>query len=159
MTEYNSPRAANNSPLAWLVLLCRLGVGLIFLYASRDKLIHPDAFAEVVYNYRLVPLLFLHPFALFLPALEATIGAALVIGVLRRGAALLASLLTVIFIGAITIALFRGLDISCGCFHTDGGNGVGISLLLRDLLLLAACLVALLSPHLGWGLADLRRRS
>ena len=159
MTEHASPRAANNSPLAWLVLLCRLGVGLIFLYASWHKLIHPDAFAQAVYNYRLVPLPLLHPFALFLPALEATIGAALVIGVLRRGAALLASLLTMIFIVAITIALLRGLDISCGCFHTDGGQGVGLSLLLRDLLLLATCLFALLSPHLGWGLADLRRRS
>jgi len=61
---------------------------------------------------------------------------------------------------AVGSALARNLDISCGCFHTDGGASVGLSLLLRDLALLAACVLLLLwrrSGGLGWGF--LQRRS
>jgi hypothetical protein len=52
---------------------------------------------------------------------------------------------------AIATALVRGLDISCGCFNTDGGHGVGLDLLWRDLLLLLACLPPLLASRGGPG--------
>ena len=58
----------------------------------------------------------------------------------------------VVFLAAIASALSRGLDISCGCFNTDGGHAVGVGLLWRDLLLLLACLPPLLARHGGWGL-------
>ncbi len=84
---------ANNGPIGWIVLACRLIVGATFLYASLDKLAHPVAFAQSVHNYHLVPLALLHPFALLLPAVEATIGVALLVGFWRRGAALLGAVL------------------------------------------------------------------
>jgi len=143
---------------AWIVLVCRLVVGGVFLFAALDKLTHPAAFAQVIHHYRLVPEILLHPWAHFLPVLEIVVGAALVLGWWRRGAALLASGLTVIFMAAITAALVRGLDISCGCFHTDGGHGVGLELLLRDIVLLLLCLPPLFAIRGGPGLDDLRRR-
>jgi len=124
-------------------LVCRLAVAGVFIYASLDKIAHPDAFAGLVYNYRLLPLALLHPFALVLPWLELVAGIALLLGIFRRGAAVLCLVMTVMFIAAITVALSRGLDISCGCFHTDGGSNVGLSLLLRDVLLLAGCVCIL----------------
>ncbi len=130
-----------------LVLLARLAAGATFVYASLDKLADPAGFAQAAYNYRLLPAPLLHPFALLLPAVEAVVGLALLVGLARRGAALLASGMTVMFIAAIGAALVRGLDISCGCFHTRGGHDVGTSLLWRDLLLLAACLLPLLLAH------------
>jgi len=133
----------------WLVFLCRLVVGGVFLYASWNKLHEPQAFAEVIHNYRLVPYALLHPWAHLLPVLEAMAGAALVLGVLRRGAALTLAGLTTIFIVAIAAALARGLDISCGCFNTDAGHAVGLDLLLRDLALLAACLPAIFARDAG----------
>lgn len=133
-----------------LSLVCRLVAGGVFLYASLDKLAHPDAFAQAVANYRLVPLPLLHVFALLLPPLEAVAGAALLLGWQRRGAALLVSVMTVMFIVAIASALARDLDISCGCFHTSGGHGVGRDLLWRDLLLLAAAAVPLLARRDRW---------
>ena len=146
------------SPGAVLALGCRLAVGVVFLYASLDKIVHADGFAQAVYNYRILPLALLHPFALYLPALEATVGVVLLAGFWRRGAALLATLMTAMFIVAIAAALARSLDISCGCFSTEGGHGIGTSLLIRDVLLLAAAVVPLLTPHPGWGIADLIRR-
>ncbi len=143
--------------MRWLAFACRLVVGAVFLYACLDKLTHPRAFAEAIHHYRLVPLPLLHPWAHFLPVLEATAGLALVLGAARRGAALILCGLTVVFMVAIATALARGLDISCGCFHTDGGHAVGIGLLLRDLALLAACLPPLLVRDAGPALENLWR--
>ena len=135
-----------------LVLGCRLVVGGIFIYASLDKLAHPQAFAEVIHHYRLAPYPLLHPSAHLLPVLEIVVGSALVVGLWRRGAALLAGGLTLIFMAAITSALIRNLDISCGCFNTDGGHAVGLDLLLRDGILLLLCLPPLLAREPGFGL-------
>lgn len=133
----------------WFGFLCRLAVGGVFLFACWDKLLHPAAFAQAVDHYHLVPYALLHPFAHGLPVLELVIGLALVLGIARRGAALLAAVLTLVFMIAIASALARGLDISCGCFHTDGGHAVGVSLLVRDLVLLALCLPPLLLRDAG----------
>ncbi len=125
--------------MRWLGLFCRLAVGGVFVFASWDKLLHPAAFAAAVDHYHLVPYPLLHPMAYALPLLELITGTALILGLCRRGAALIAGCLTVVFMIAIGSALIRGLDITCGCFHTDGGHAVGISLLVRDLVLLVMC--------------------
>ncbi len=156
------PRVAPAPAAAWpaaLGLACRLAAGATFLYASLDKIADPAGFARAISHYRLLPFALLHPFALLLPWLEAVAGVALLAGLLRRGAGLLAAAMTVVFLGAIAAALARGLDISCGCFHTEGGDSVGIGLLWRDLALLAACLVPLwLGERDRWALDALRRR-
>jgi uncharacterized membrane protein YphA (DoxX/SURF4 family) len=147
--------------LGWfdfLVLACRLAVGVTLVWASLDKLAHPAAFAASIHHYRLMPIGLLHPFALLLPMVELLTGAALVLGVARRGAALIAALLMVVFITAIASALVRGLDISCGCFNTEGGHKVGLDLLWRDALLLAAAAVALLAARDPLSLAILGHR-
>ena len=144
--------------MGWFVLLCRLAVGGIFVYASLDKLAHPEGFAQAIHYYHLVPAVLLHPWAHFLPVLEMVVGSALVLGLWRRGAALLAGGLTLVFMIAVTAALIRGLDISCGCFHTDGGHDVGLDLLLRDAVLILLTLPPLLATHGGPGLDAWRRR-
>ena len=158
----NSPLATQTPAPAWpaaLGLVCRFAAGATFLYASLDKIADPVGFARAIFHYRLLPTTLLHPFALLLPWLEAVAGVALLVGLLRRGAALLATAMTVMFLGAIAAALARGLDITCGCFHTEGGHAVGISLLWRDLALLAACLAPLwLGEHDRWTLDALRAR-
>lgn len=143
---------ARDRLLPWLSLLCRVGVGGVFIYASIDKLAHPGAFATAISHYRLVPWSLLHASAMLLPMVEAVVGLALVLGWMRRGAAAICAFLLVVFLAAIGSALARGLDISCGCFHTDGGHAVGVGLLWRDLLLLLACLPPLLARRGGIGL-------
>jgi uncharacterized membrane protein YphA (DoxX/SURF4 family) len=55
-----------------------------------------------------------------LPVLEITIGVALVLGLLTRGAAGVSLLLFVAFVIGIASVWARGLSIDCGCF---GGGG------------------------------------
>ncbi len=124
----------------WLDLILRLIVGATFVYASLDKIAHPGQFAQVIFNYRMVPAPLLHPMALLMPWVEMVAGLAVITGLGRRGGGALLTLLTGVFIVAIGVALARGLDISCGCFDTANGHAVGLSLMLRDVGLLAACL-------------------
>lgn len=147
--------------LGWfdiLVLACRLAVGATLIWASLDKIVHPAAFAEAIHHYRLTPIVLLHPFALLLPMVELVAGAALIAGVARRGAALIAAFLMVVFVAAIASALARDLDISCGCFNTEGGHKVGLDLLWRDVLLLLAAVVPLLARRDPLSLAALKPR-
>ncbi len=156
--ETRRSTTASGGIVGILVLITRLVVGGIFLYASLDKIAHPDQFATVIYNYRMIPLAALHLMALLLPWLEAVTGICLVLGLWRRGAALSAAAMTAVFIIALAAALARDLDISCGCFHTDGGHAVGRELLIRDCFLLLACLAIMLARRGGWSLAMLWRR-
>ena len=125
----------------WLELIVRFLVGGTFVYASFDKIMHPEAFAQNIYHYRLLSESLLHPFAMLIPWLELVVGLAMILGFYRRGAAMLVSLMLVMFMAAITAALMRDLDISCGCFHTEGGHAVGLDLLFRDVALLVGAVV------------------
>jgi uncharacterized membrane protein YphA (DoxX/SURF4 family) len=139
-------------------LACRLVAGVVFVYASLDKLAHPEAFAQAIANYRMVPMALLHPFAWFLPVLEIVTGVALIVGFWRRGSALLIAGMMAMFTVALAVAMARGLDISCGCFDTAGGHAVGMDLLIRDVLLLAAALVPLLVARDRWSIDHWRGR-
>lgn len=129
----------------WLVLGCRLVLGAVFVYASWDKIQHPAAFAKQVYNYQLLPVMASNLFAIALPWAELFAGLALIVGVLKKESALLLSALLVVFIGAISINLYRGVDLDCGCFTTAEGEGrsIGWHTVAQDVGLLAAGLVVL----------------
>jgi len=146
MNETNVRRGFPPVLPVWLDLIFRLVVGGTFIYASLDKIANPAGFAQAIYNYRMLPVFLLHPFALALPWVELICGVAVILGTWRRGAAGIVSLMNLMFIVAIAVALARGLDISCGCFHTEGGHAVGLSLLLRDLGLLAVSLAITFCP-------------
>jgi uncharacterized membrane protein YphA (DoxX/SURF4 family) len=119
----------------------RWAVGLIFIYASMDKLLHPSAFAVAVHNYKLLPGNFINLVAITLPLLELVCGILLIIGLFPRAAALILSILLILFFSALSISLYRGIDISCGCFTLSPTAGkIGISYMARDLLVLAMSL-------------------
>lgn len=140
----------------WILMVCRLLLGGVFIYASLDKIAHPAAFADILYNYQLIPAWMIHPLAVWLPWLELLAGVFLVAGVFVHGAALLLGGLLLVFIAALGINLLRGLSIDCGCFTTTTGSqrGAMIELIIRDLLLLIPAV--LIIRH---GLMRFRQRS
>ena len=102
-----------------IFLMCRLILGGVFIYASVDKILHPAAFAEAVYNYKILPDALINLTAIILPWLELILGVFLILGLWLPGAALLSNLLLLTFFGALVFNLARGLDIHCGCFSTS----------------------------------------
>jgi uncharacterized membrane protein YphA (DoxX/SURF4 family) len=99
-------------------LLARLILGVVFIYASIDKILHPGQFAEIIHNYQILPDVLINPTAIILPWLELILGAFLLIGIWLPGAVFLTNLLLAVFLGAMAFNLARGLDIHCGCFRS-----------------------------------------
>jgi uncharacterized membrane protein YphA (DoxX/SURF4 family) len=124
------------------LLAARLVIGALFLYACVDKIAHPDRFAVAIRNYHFLPDALVNFWAITLPWAEALVGLTLVLGVWTRGAGLVSALMYFSFVIALSAALARGLDISCGCFN-QGGEGSKISALyvVRDSGLLLLSLV------------------
>ncbi|MBW2570555.1 MAG: hypothetical protein JRE47_14630, partial [Deltaproteobacteria bacterium] len=87
---------------------------------TSDKITDPFAFSEVIYNYRILPEVFINPLAIWLPWLELLAGLCLIIGIYINGGVLIISFLSLSFAIALGSALLRGLDISCGCFYSSG---------------------------------------
>ncbi|NCO59458.1 MAG: DoxX family protein [Deltaproteobacteria bacterium CG_4_8_14_3_um_filter_51_11] len=128
-----------------LFKLCRIFLGAVFLYACYDKILHPQAFAEAVYNYRILPDGLVNITAITLPWLELLIGICLVAGILLPGASTLSTILLLTFMSTLIFNLMRGLDVSCGCFSTDASEGpAGIWTVARDFSFLA------LSVYVSW---------
>lgn len=99
-----------------LVSCLRVALGIVFIAASMDKIQDQEAFAQNIANYRIVPFQFIHIIAVILPWLEIIAGGMLVLGIwIRANAALTVGLLFA-FVLAISQALLRHLDITCGCF-------------------------------------------
>ncbi len=121
-----------------VVLIFRLVLGITFLYASLDKIAHPDQFAKIVYNYKILPGFLINVFAVILPWVELLAGLFLILGIFTESASFLISFLLVIFVIAISInVLIRGVDLNCGCFSTDpAAKKEGIILLFKDFLYL-----------------------
>jgi uncharacterized membrane protein YphA (DoxX/SURF4 family) len=120
-----------------LISANRIILGLIFIFASWDKVWDPAAFARVIANYQILPEVFIAPAAIFLPWLELTCGICLVANRWTSGSATLLTALIVIFTAAIGFNIYRGMDVACGCFTLDQSAPAGMWLyLLRDVIFL-----------------------
>jgi uncharacterized membrane protein YphA (DoxX/SURF4 family) len=111
--------------LAWrghtvLALAARLYLGTIFLLACWHKLFDPGAFAVDIATYQILPLALVNPMAIVMPWTELVAGSMLLLGFRTRAAALLVTGMMVMFTVAISIAVAKGLDMSCGCFASQG---------------------------------------
>ena len=120
---------------AWLAVPARWYLGLLFVGASLHKIVEPSSFALDVATYDILPLMLVNLVALVLPWVELLAGGMLVAGWRVRAAALLVAAMMVVFLAALGVALSRGLDMSCGCFASQGAEEDPISRLtiVRDL--------------------------
>lgn len=131
-------------------------LAVVFVVAAVPKLIDPGSFANDLLNYRLLPENLVGLFALFVPALELAIAAALLWPRYQRGAALLSLVLLVGFAAAMAQARIRGIDLSCGCFGAAFESKVSWLTVARSMLLAAMSAVPLFTLPLS--AADARGR-
>jgi putative oxidoreductase len=141
-----------------LTLALRLTAGAVLIYASYDKLLAAQAFADAVDDYRILPLALVNLTAVALPWVELVTGLCLIAGLATPGAGLVTAALAAVYCGALTSALLRGLEIGCGCFA--GGEEPLLTwpdLWLRLALLAAGAQIALAARLIDWPLAALLR--
>lgn len=135
---------------SWLEWAIRLGIGFLFIYASIDKVLYPEKFAVVIYNYRILPYELVNLVAILVPWLEIAIGVTLILGIWLETSAFLLSGLTLGFTILIISAIVRGLNIECGCFTlSETGSLVSWRRVAEDLLILVGGLFILFRhlPH------------
>ena len=106
----------------WLTVRMQIALGAIFVAASIPKIIDPPSFAQMIYNYRLVPGFALNAIALGMPWLEMLCGLALILGVWRKSAAALIGAMLVAFVISLSINLERDNAVNCGCFDMTSAN-------------------------------------
>ena len=131
----------------YLAFFSRILLGAIFIYAGANKIIDPEGFARSIINYRILPLESINLLAIVIPWLELVGGGFLLLGLFTSGSALIIAFLTAIFLVALSSALIRGIDISCGCFSSRSSNRINILYLFRDLTLFCFALVVLFNSR------------
>ncbi|MEE9442911.1 MAG: MauE/DoxX family redox-associated membrane protein [candidate division Zixibacteria bacterium] len=135
----------------FVTMICRLLFGGIFIYASLDKIISPDQFARIVYNYHLLPGSLVNVFALILPMSEFMAGLFLILGVFYKGSRNYLIILMIVFMIAISINIFRGVNLECGCFTVSSkAKSHGLYLILRDIVYLIPGIALMFSHSVRW---------
>ena len=129
----------------------RIGLGFMFLAAAWPKFHNPAGFSELVAQYQMLPGGLVNAFSLWLPAFEITVGLGFIVTAWEREFSVLIGLLLLMFIVALTQALYRDLGIACGCFDIEGAASAGETWfsLIRDVVLLVP---------VAWLVAGERRR-
>ena len=94
-------------------------LGSIFIGASVPKILNPGKFAEIVFNYQILPDIWINILAIVLPWLELVTGICLVFDFFAPGAVIVVNLLLMTFVCVLVYDLARGIDVRCGCFSTD----------------------------------------
>ncbi len=124
----------------WFLLILRVVLGGVFVYAGTLKLVHLLAFADSIATFQLLPSQLINVVALALPPFEILVGAMLLFGIFQRQAAFSLLVLTGIFMLFLFQAAVRGLVVDCGCFGTGKPSAGSAWLALgRDVLLAVGC--------------------
>jgi putative oxidoreductase len=136
------------------IFLLRVVIGGLFLYSSAHKILHPDQFAIAIRGYELMPLGLTNAFALFVAWSELVAGVMLLFGVMTKKAAGAILILLVMFTIAILSTMIRGMAIDCGCFSNEGGSETNITLVIRNLFLIAGSVMVMLFDRGSWSLSS-----
>lgn len=141
----------------YLNLVVRLFVGIVFIYASIDKIADPGQFARIVYNYHMLPGSLINIFALILPWVEMICGISLILGIYKEGSVLIFNLMVLAFIIGISVNIIRGVNLECGCFTVSSkSRSNAIDLLIRDIGLLVLTVYLFISKSKRFDLVGRR---
>ena len=115
----------------YTILIFRITLGALFVYASVDKILYPTSFADSVSSYQVVPRPLLNIVAITFPWCELVAGLFLLNGFKTRSSNIIIFLMLCLFNILIISVLARGLQIDCGCF-SSGSDPIGIPKLLEN---------------------------
>jgi putative oxidoreductase len=123
----------------WVIILRRLILGGVFVYAGITKIGDSQNFADNIASFQILPPFFINILALGLPPLEIISGAMVIGGWRLRSASFTLLVLTAVFAVALLQALARDLVLDCGCFGQSTPSVFIMWLaFLRDFLLMIA---------------------
>jgi uncharacterized membrane protein YphA (DoxX/SURF4 family) len=136
--------ATSSKAVRTLLLVLRIVLGAVFVYAAYTKLRYPwQLFAMSIDSYELLPLWAVTFLARTLPWAELAIGVLLVAGRWLRLSTTVTTLLLLVFFVLMIRAYAKGMEINCGCFGP--GEAISWKTLVRDGSLLAGSVLLTLT--------------
>ena len=118
----------------WVGTAARLGLAVVWAWAGLAKIDDPEAAAQAVRAYRILPEALVKPFGYGLPFLEVALALLLLVGLGTRIAALVSGVLLLVYIGSIASVWARGISIDCGCFGGGGAVSASHTAYLQEIL-------------------------
>ena len=131
-----------NSPDRYLIVITRIILGAVFLWASFGKILEPGDFARSISNYHIVPFGIENIIALILPWLELLIGMGLILGIMVDGSVQISAILLIMFILMIGQAMLRGFNIECGCGLKEG-EMIGLNKILENIVFIGGAYIVM----------------
>ena len=145
-----TPGFARSKAARIFMLVARLVLGAIFVYAAYVKLRDPwQLFAMSINSYDVLPLAMAETAARVIPWVELALGLMVISGIWLRISGTILSLVLLTFFTLMVRAYAKGMQINCGCFGP--GEAISWKTLLRDGSMAAAAIA------MTW-LAFLQRR-
>ena len=130
-----------------LAVVLRGALALLFVVAAVHKLRDRDAFRATLDAYALLPSALTAPLARAVPLVELVAALLLVAPRAAAVGASIAVLLLSVYALAMGVNLLRGRrDLDCGCMGPGAHSPIGPELLVRNLFLIVAALVAGFAP-------------
>ena len=123
-----------------LILILRWSAGVLFIWASLHKIVHPADFAQAVAGFEVVPYWLVNSVAVFLPWLEFWAGAFLIMGIMVRSNAILLTTLLSLFCWFTLLHFLKGSHINCGCFSNNMIPSITGWTISRNVVLMALTL-------------------
>lgn len=130
--------------LKWAAVFLRFGFGLLLIFSSYSKIIHPWEFSIDIENYRIVGEGISRLVAVWLPYLELILAILLITGIWINAAVVINYLLMQLFFLLVLQAYIRRLDINCGCFNPGGDATIGLLKIIENILFLGLSVVLLI---------------
>jgi uncharacterized membrane protein YphA (DoxX/SURF4 family) len=138
-TDAAAPSFARGKAARIFMLVARIVLGAIFVYAAYVKLRDPwQLFAMSINSYDVLPLAMAEMAAHVIPWLELTLGLMLIAGIWLRISGTILSLILLTFFTLMVRAYSKGMQINCGCFGP--GEAISWKTLLRDGSMAAAAI-------------------
>lgn len=120
----------------WIICVCRCVLGCLFLIAAYSKYTDPFVFGQQIMSYALpLPYALVDLLVWIVPGLETVLGVCLLLNIQIKKTAWITTLVLCGFTLLILMAMFRGLEIDCGCFGTT--QPIGWLKILENGLLIA----------------------
>lgn len=119
-----------------IFIILRWALSLVFLAAGIIKLFNINNFIEIIYQLVIIPDSIAPTFAYIIVAAEIIVGTALIFKWFYYITLRISLSLIIVFTVIVTIKLFEGADVSCGCFGDFGDNKIDFITFLRNIGLL-----------------------
>lgn len=116
-------------------------LGIIFIFAGIDKLLHYNMFLNALANYVIMPLVLIPYFALTLILSEIWIGIGLLIKKYRKNSSILSFFLLFVFTIALIINFIYKPGAICGCWFTITLGTVDTLHIIQNIIMISISLI------------------